>query len=253
MWRCSVAESVFHPFVRSYVRSFGLGEVNSIVSFRATCSLAGCVTSHQKWSTMNPMAVATADECLPPFFRSRALTLRAPYWRTCFRARTLLEEWVSWRSSGRPARSSRRWVVGGCPTEALSVSLGQQKYSIHCIVTYACSSSVPNTSCDLTIELSAVYRAERRLFLRIRRGPQPHHWCCLFTCGYQDAGDYREARQLLDEGEAYISMPTQQKVMTKVCIYFEVVVLGRIGVATPEMYDTPTGHSTSECPQYIGR
>lgn len=35
----------------------------------------------------------------------------------------------------------------------------------------------------------------------------------------QDAGEYREARQLLDEGEAYISMPTQQKVMTKVCAY----------------------------------
>lgn len=33
----------------------------------------------------------------------------------------------------------------------------------------------------------------------------------------QDAGEYREARQLLDEGEAYISMATQQKVMAKVC------------------------------------
>eukprot|EP00903_Cladosiphon_okamuranus_P010327 g9770.t1 len=37
----------------------------------------------------------------------------------------------------------------------------------------------------------------------------------------EDAGDYRAARQLLDEGGAYISMPTQQKVMTKVMAAFE--------------------------------
>lgn len=38
----------------------------------------------------------------------------------------------------------------------------------------------------------------------------------LFNILAQDAGMYLEARQLLDEGEAYISMPTQQKVMAKV-------------------------------------
>ncbi|CAM9879199.1 unnamed protein product [Scytosiphon promiscuus] len=37
----------------------------------------------------------------------------------------------------------------------------------------------------------------------------------------EDAGMYLEARQLLDEGEAYISMPTQQKVMAKVMAAFE--------------------------------
>ncbi|CAM9545476.1 unnamed protein product [Ectocarpus sp. 12 AP-2014] len=37
----------------------------------------------------------------------------------------------------------------------------------------------------------------------------------------EDAGMYVEARKLLDEGEAYISMPTQQKVMAKVMAAFE--------------------------------
>ncbi|CAM9445314.1 unnamed protein product [Ectocarpus sp. 4 AP-2014] len=37
----------------------------------------------------------------------------------------------------------------------------------------------------------------------------------------EDAGMYLEARKLLDDGEAYISMPTQQKVMAKVMAAFE--------------------------------
>ncbi|CAM9361323.1 unnamed protein product [Ectocarpus fasciculatus] len=37
----------------------------------------------------------------------------------------------------------------------------------------------------------------------------------------EDAGMYLEARKLLDDGEAYISMPTQQKVMSKVMAAFE--------------------------------
>eukprot|EP00752_Nemacystus_decipiens_P010283 g9163.t1 len=37
----------------------------------------------------------------------------------------------------------------------------------------------------------------------------------------EDAGEYVAARQLLDEGEAYISMATQQKVMAKVMASFE--------------------------------
>ncbi|CAB1119341.1 unnamed protein product [Ectocarpus sp. CCAP 1310/34] len=37
----------------------------------------------------------------------------------------------------------------------------------------------------------------------------------------EDAGMYLEARKLLDDGEAYISMPTQQKVMAKVVAAFE--------------------------------
>lgn len=49
--------------------------------------------------------------CYSSFFiRYRVLTLRARYWRTCCRARTRHEEWASWRCTGRPAQSSRRWV-----------------------------------------------------------------------------------------------------------------------------------------------
>lgn len=44
--------------------------------------------------------------------RSRGLMLRAPCWRTCCPVRTLRGEWGSWRCTGQPARSSRRWVVG---------------------------------------------------------------------------------------------------------------------------------------------
>lgn len=39
----------------------------------------------------------------------------------------------------------------------------------------------------------------------------------MYVTSPQDVGVYREARHLLDEGEAYITMPTQQKVMAKVC------------------------------------
>lgn len=54
--------------------------------------------------------------------------------------------------------------------------------------------------------------SKRRTLRRLNRSL--YTWC---VPSNQDAGEYLEARQLLDEGEAYISMPTQQKVMIKVC------------------------------------
>lgn len=72
--------------------------------------------------------------------------------------------------------------------------------------------SVWNGSCQLSVVM-------------MRCAPKPQSMVnavavhCRLIFSFQDAGEYHAARQLLDEGEAYISMPTQQKVMTKVRTY----------------------------------
>lgn len=46
------------------------------------------------------------------------------------------------------------------------------------------------------------------------------HPCPFTNMDEQDAGFHSAARRTLDEGQAYISMPMQQKVMEKVCEAF---------------------------------
>ncbi|CAN0171474.1 unnamed protein product [Pylaiella littoralis] len=57
----------------------------------------------------------------------------------------------------------------------------------------------------------------------------------------EDVGVYREARHLLDEGEAYITMPTQQKVMAKVVAAFEVRMNDREEVEVARLLENSVG------------
>ena len=88
---------------------------------------------------------------------------------------------------------------------SLSIELVGSTQSLNCFATYLLHGELTNTKKVITTVLS--YFSGPKKIQSSDRHPQ-------------DAGMYDVARQTLDEGQAYTSIPTQQKVLEKVNIYF---------------------------------